>query len=214
MNFPEIDIEAVVELWFRMFPDGKASINYALQSPQVNTGANLEPVQRPRGRQELVFDIVGMAKDLVPTCCDIAKVWDDFRQNGYNDMSYDLVVLEAKENTLPLKNISNQQKRRALRNGAHTSEDHCVFCFNNKAEPVVYKSHRCKDQRGLVSCPILRKLMCPFCKATGPMAHTPKYCPIKPIITPAYCEAMERKKMENKWLVVHKDMNRRKSMRL
>lgn len=211
MDFPEIDIEAVVALWFQLFPHGTASINYALQSPLGNTtGANLEPVQIlsvSTDRQELVVDWLGIAKEIFPKY-DMRAVREEFRQNGYNDVSYDHCLPQLKGKTArdksmsskPLRNISNQKSGRALRYDAQTTEKYCVFCFNNKADPIVYKNHSCKDGRGLVCCPILRTLVCPFCKATGPTAHTPKYCPLKPIITPAYCEAMEQRKKANETL--------------
>lgn len=252
MYYPAIDIAAALELWFRIFPDGKASINYALQSPHENTtDANLTPVQMPTDSQELELDVLGMATDIVPYR-NMEQVREEFRWNGCNDVKYDHYIPQLKGNILwcrtisvPLRNISNQSSGLALRNVSQTIENYCVFCFNNKAEPAFYKSHTCKDARGLVCCPILRRLRCPFCKATGPTAHTPKYCPFKPIITPAYCEAMEKRNKENKTLMrpagkentrstiwplyfpssynkknnilkqhTHKDMNRRKSMRM
>ncbi|KFB36827.1 hypothetical protein ZHAS_00003991 [Anopheles sinensis] len=58
LDFPEFDIEAAVALWFRLYPDGTASIYYALQSPLGNkASANLKPVQMPTDRQQqLVVD--------------------------------------------------------------------------------------------------------------------------------------------------------------
>lgn len=220
MDFPEIDIETAVVLWFRLFPDGTASINYALQSPLGNrTSTNLKPVQMPTDRRELLVDFVGMAKDILPTNRNMEEVRDEFRRNGYNDEPYDYCLPQLKGKTpwykksssKPLRNISNQTIGRALRNEAQTTEKYCVFCFNNKAEPTVYNSHMCRDDRGLVSCPILGKIVCPFCKATGPMAHTPKYCPLKPVFTPAYCEAMERKNKESKTFMLRENKENTKS---
>lgn len=64
------------------------------------------------------------------------------------------------------------------------NEDYCVFCFNNGEAQEVYLSHVCRDERGLVECPRLRRYVCPYCRATDRNAHTKKYCPNKPIITP------------------------------
>lgn len=64
------------------------------------------------------------------------------------------------------------------------NEDYCVFCYNNGESQEVYMSHVCRDSRGLVQCPRLRRYICPYCQATDRNAHTKKYCPIKPIITP------------------------------
>ena len=62
--------------------------------------------------------------------------------------------------------------------------DYCVFCYNNGEHQEVYLSHVCRDERGQVQCPRLRRYVCPYCFATDRNAHTKKYCPNKPIITP------------------------------
>lgn len=64
------------------------------------------------------------------------------------------------------------------------NEDYCVFCYNNGEHQEVYLSHVCRDERGQVQCPRLRRYVCPYCRATDRNAHTKKYCPNKPIITP------------------------------
>jgi len=38
-------------------------------------------------------------------------------------------------------------------------------------------SHTVKDDLGQVTCPVLSHYICPICSATGPVAHTIKYCP-------------------------------------
>ncbi|XP_043188965.1 uncharacterized protein LOC122363575 [Amphibalanus amphitrite] len=58
--------------------------------------------------------------------------------------------------------------------------NHCVFCKNNNELPCVYRSHILKDDRGRISCPILRVYTCPTCGANGDNAHTVKYCPRRP----------------------------------
>ncbi|CAF0841394.1 unnamed protein product [Adineta ricciae] len=52
----------------------------------------------------------------------------------------------------------------------------CVFCRNNGENELIYSSHSLKDSMGNVTCPILRAYQCPICGATGPQAHTIKYC--------------------------------------
>uniref|UniRef100_A0A1Q3EVG7 Putative nanos n=1 Tax=Culex tarsalis TaxID=7177 RepID=A0A1Q3EVG7_CULTA len=66
----------------------------------------------------------------------------------------------------------------------HKENDYCVFCYNNGEHQEVYMSHVCRDDRGQVQCPRLRRYICPYCFATDRNAHTKKYCPNKPIITP------------------------------
>ncbi|XP_055586173.1 uncharacterized protein LOC129738880 [Uranotaenia lowii] len=70
------------------------------------------------------------------------------------------------------------------------NEDYCVFCYNNGEAKDTYMSHACRDEDGLVECPHLRRYVCPYCKATDRQAHTKKYCPKKPIITPVDLERM------------------------
>ena len=41
-----------------------------------------------------------------------------------------------------------------------------------------YRSHKLRTANGLVSCPVLRTFVCPYCKATGDYAHTQSYCPL------------------------------------
>ena len=42
---------------------------------------------------------------------------------------------------------------------------------------MYYLSHTLKNDDGLVTCPVLSAYICPICGATGPVAHTIKYCP-------------------------------------
>ena len=53
----------------------------------------------------------------------------------------------------------------------------CVFCKNNGEDESYYLSHTLKDDHGRVVCPILSAYICPICGASGPIAHTIKYCP-------------------------------------
>ncbi|XP_049950951.1 nanos homolog 2 [Schistocerca serialis cubense] len=56
----------------------------------------------------------------------------------------------------------------------------CAFCRNNGESDKIFRSHQLKDNYGKTVCPILQKYVCPLCKATGPEAHTVKYCPKNP----------------------------------
>ena len=57
----------------------------------------------------------------------------------------------------------------------------CVFCKNNGEDESYFLSHTLKDDDGTVLCPVLRAYHCPVCGATGPVAHTIKYCPVKKV---------------------------------
>ncbi|CAG9540577.1 unnamed protein product [Cercopithifilaria johnstoni] len=66
---------------------------------------------------------------------------------------------------------------------------YCVFCFNNarfayeKGGIILHpqlngpwRTHVCKDPKGVVICPVLAAHVCRHCGATGKFAHTEKYC--------------------------------------
>ncbi|TRY68988.1 hypothetical protein TCAL_04154 [Tigriopus californicus] len=55
--------------------------------------------------------------------------------------------------------------------------DFCVFCRNNGEDEQFFLAHTLKDDSGQVICPVLRAYVCPICGASGPVAHTIKYCP-------------------------------------
>ena len=56
--------------------------------------------------------------------------------------------------------------------------DVCSFCYANGESEIQYRSHTLKTLGGVVRCPVLRRYVCPFCKATGDKAHTQRYCPM------------------------------------
>ncbi|XP_036596640.1 nanos homolog 3-like [Trichosurus vulpecula] len=54
----------------------------------------------------------------------------------------------------------------------------CSFCKHNGESRNIYMSHMLKDEKGRVVCPILRKYVCPQCRATQDNAHTVRFCPL------------------------------------
>ncbi|KFB37938.1 AGAP006098-PA-like protein [Anopheles sinensis] len=166
----------------------------------------------PADNLHLQLNIAAMAREIAPPLRNMKKIREDFRMNGYNDVAYDHNIPPLARNAVGYrnpfenralqKNKTEQNAGRTTRKKFQTTEDFCVFCRNNGENPILYNSHRCKNERGLVSCPVLQALVCPYCKATGPVAHTIKYCPNKPIITPAYCEAMEQQKWKHQKYIV------------
>ena len=48
----------------------------------------------------------------------------------------------------------------------------CKFCQSNGESEAQYGSHALKNGSGLVTCPVLRNLVCTICRATGDFAHT------------------------------------------
>ncbi|XP_058833586.1 uncharacterized protein LOC131691311 [Topomyia yanbarensis] len=116
------------------------------------------------------------------------SLWPKDTSIGMNNQSFSAcpTVDDAEEQLRAFDSTHKQSRRRRVQK----ENDFCVFCYNNHEAEETYLGHTCRDVNGLVMCPRLMKYVCPYCKATGIHAHTKKYCPKKPIITPADLEKM------------------------
>ncbi|XP_012937610.1 nanos homolog 2 [Aplysia californica] len=138
---------------------------------------------------------------------DLADIWLDFELNGQTVEldELDLMIIECRNRARKCRdnldagsddhhNVQVQMQRSIdeARRVLGTmkplgKKQFCVFCRNNKEEPAVYNTHVIKNERGEVICPILEKFICPKCGATGPKAHTVKYCPLGDYISTVDC---------------------------
>uniref|UniRef100_A0A182P0Z7 Nanos-type domain-containing protein n=1 Tax=Anopheles epiroticus TaxID=199890 RepID=A0A182P0Z7_9DIPT len=168
------------------------------------------------GASAYTYDLKSMISEASKTAnsMKVDEVLQDFANNGSSDVPYEeeepeqTLTTDTKnlckkieegiegmrdEPSLVLKEITNRNKKNRTRvtgkqrTKSVSEQEHCVFCLNNGADKEVYESHRCKDADGNVTCPVLQKFVCIRCKATGANAHTAKYCPLKPVITPEDC---------------------------
>lgn len=57
----------------------------------------------------------------------------------------------------------------------------CKLCLLYGEKKVFYLCHCLKDQYNIVCYPILRRVVCPICGASGDQAHTLQYCGSKKI---------------------------------
>ncbi|XP_064600974.1 uncharacterized protein LOC135467141 [Liolophura sinensis] len=122
-------------------------------------------------------------KELMGRGFDRSEV-NDFSANGIETdlTAYDEYQYRLRRNyTLVQGNSAVNDDQRVNKGNANNLKMYrstvCVFCKNNGENLSVYGTHTLKDQLGLVSCPILQRYTCPVCGASGPRAHTLKYCP-------------------------------------
>merc|ERR1711963_1233949 len=82
-------------------------------------------------------------------------------------------------NPEPRRNTPQLQRQNAMEMGIFNDlrDWLCKFCLNNGEDDTKFLSHRLKDDRGRITCPVLYNYVCPICGATGPWAHTIRYCP-------------------------------------
>lgn len=170
--------------------------------------------------QELTIDVDGMVRELFEmNKRDTDSIRQDFIRNGIESSISDsfpskrlpppgfgalskwpLSACENRSSTVtnrkdhktdePERKSNKSASQSSRRKRSKENEDYCVFCYNNREQQEIYLDHCCRDEEGFVICPKLRKYVCPYCQATGSLAHTKKYCPKKPIITPDDLQSM------------------------
>ena len=69
-------------------------------------------------------------------------------------------------------------KQAALQRAMGARVKVCSFCKSNDEVEIIYTSHSLKDADDNITCPVLLRLQCPICGASGEKAHTKKYCPV------------------------------------
>ncbi|KAJ6599594.1 Protein nanos [Pseudolycoriella hygida] len=119
----------------------------------------------------------------------------DFDNNGFGDVEsngddlgdfslskntrfYKVVAHESREPLANLQPKGNSKKQKLAKAQKNMT---CRFCENNEEPPHVYYGHTLRDLKGRLTCPRLRKYICPICGCTGDDAHTIRYCKKKPI---------------------------------
>jgi hypothetical protein len=161
-----------------------------------------QPYNKLKGNVDMMqFDSIYPPSYLVPSVPLNNTAGNKIHGRKRGHQSQSQVVLQ---NQLPMINTNNPNhkfgtantKKMDKKNSSKKKklDDHCVFCKNNGANEIIYKSHTVKDIKGRVLCPKLRAYQCPICGADGDQSHTVKYCPMKPIITMEDLKKLEASK--------------------
>ncbi|KAK3094821.1 hypothetical protein FSP39_006671 [Pinctada imbricata] len=106
--------------------------------------------------------------------CDLDEL-DSYQVELRRQSTKERLAIQQESNPVVLEVLAFKERKRAARKAKQKSI--CVFCKNNGETASIYTSHVLKDEDGRVTCPILRKYMCPLCGISGDNAHTIRYCP-------------------------------------
>lgn len=165
--------------------------------PYNNAKENIDVMQ---------FDTIYPPPYLVPSVFFDSKAGNNIngRKRGHHSQSHGVL-----SNQIPMINTNNSNYKFGAANEKNMDKknsikmkkmsDHCVFCKNNGADEILYRSHTVKDLKGRVLCPKLRAYQCPICGADGDQSHTVKYCPKKPIITMEDLKELDASKKINRY---------------
>jgi hypothetical protein len=107
------------------------------------------------------------------------KVRVEFSLNGYDcdvDFKQPVASITKRKPFAKVNSLKKVQKQEKVQRYGH-----CRFCENNQEPAHVYNNHNLRDNLGRLTCPRLRKYVCPICGAKGDNAHTVRYCNKKPI---------------------------------
>jgi len=89
----------------------------------------------------------------------------------------DLSSPPVEDNFRDFQTLLQQTPSSNSRHVRQTNDMYCVLCKRNGETREYYTTHVLKDNRGKVICPVLRKYVCPRCRATEDNAHTLRHCP-------------------------------------
>ncbi|XP_035789392.1 protein nanos-like [Anopheles albimanus] len=112
-------------------------------------------------------------------------------ENVLDEHNSKILAAKEKKSTSSTPSMIPRRCKSTLRSQNQPPQTECVFCRNNGEPRRIYESHVLRDENKAVVCPKLRSMRCMQCGATGSKAHTLKYCPYKPIITPEDLVHME-----------------------
>ena len=106
--------------------------------------------------------------------CDLDEL-DSYQVELRRQSAKERLLVQQESNPVVLEVLAFKERKRAARKAKQKKV--CVFCKNNGETASIYTSHVLKDGDNKITCPILRKYVCPLCGVSGDKAHTIRYCP-------------------------------------